>query len=36
MRKEARQTAAREADRPAIGHKTWQAENPTFGSAAPG
>ncbi len=23
-----RQTAAREPDRPAIGHKTWQAENP--------
>jgi hypothetical protein len=28
MREEARQTVAREADRPAIGHKTWQAENP--------
>jgi hypothetical protein len=28
MREEARQTAAREADRPAIGHKTGQAENP--------
>jgi hypothetical protein len=28
MREEARQTAAREADRPVIGHKTWQAENP--------
>jgi hypothetical protein len=28
MREEARQTAAPEADRPAIGQKTWQAENP--------
>ncbi len=43
MREEARQTAAREADRPAIGHKTWQTENPDvqlgrtrFGSVALG
>jgi len=36
MREEARQTAAREADRPAIGHKTWQAENPDVLLAAPG
>ncbi len=28
MRGEVRLTAAREADRPAIGHKTWQAESP--------
>ncbi len=28
MKEEARQTAAWEADLPAISHKTWQAENP--------
>ncbi len=28
MKKEALHTAAREADLPAISHKTWQAENP--------
>jgi hypothetical protein len=28
MKEEARQTAVREADMPAISHKTWQAENP--------
>jgi hypothetical protein len=27
-KEEAQQTAAREADLPAIKHKTWQAENP--------
>jgi hypothetical protein len=30
MKEEARQTAAREADLPAIFHKTWQAENLAF------
>jgi hypothetical protein len=36
-REEVRSTAAREADRPAIGHKTWQAENPDdrFGRTRP-
>jgi hypothetical protein len=28
MKQEAQQTAAGEADLPAISHKTWQAENP--------
>jgi hypothetical protein len=30
MKEEVRQTASREADLPAIFHKTWQAENPDF------
>jgi hypothetical protein len=36
MKEEVRQSAAREADLPAIFHKPWQAENPPFGSAEPG
>jgi hypothetical protein len=30
MKEVVRQTASREADLPAIFHKTWQAENPDF------
>jgi hypothetical protein len=30
MKEEARQTAGREADLPAIFHKLWKAENPDF------